>query len=222
MKRSMRVLAGVAVITALSGIAFGQSEPDPVADATQEFEAMVREVNAFVGDVRFDKADVESLIQYWPELSSLEPMIADEDDDETFDFKGILADPTYRSWAASNGLDAEDWLRKSTRIMMSLFREQMLASAAKMPQQMAQQMEMIEQQRAQIGEDMYQQMKRSMEAGAEISKTMEAAARDLPAPTPAEQAALDAHRDDLVVLMQDDDDEEWDDEYGYEEDEDWD
>lgn len=221
MKRSIRVLAGAAVIVALSGITFGQSEPDPVADATREFETMVREVNAFVGDVRFDEADVESLIEHWPELSELEPMMAEEDEDDTFDFKSILSDPTYRSWATSNGLDADDWLRKSTRIMMSLFREQMLASAAMMPQQMARQMEMIEQQRGQLSEEMYQQMKQSMEAGAEISRRMEAAARDLPQPTPAEQDALDAHRDELVVLMQDDDDEEWDDEYGYEEDEDW-
>ena len=82
MQRSIRVLTVIAVVAALSGIAFGQSETDPVADATREFEAMVREVNAFVGDVRFDEADVESLIQHWPEVSALEPMIAGEDDDE--------------------------------------------------------------------------------------------------------------------------------------------
>jgi hypothetical protein len=221
MKRSIRVLVGAAVIVTLFGIAFGQSEPDTVAEATRDFETMVREVNAFVGDVRFDEGDVESLIEHWGELSELDPLMDDEDEDETFDFKGILADPTYRSWAASNGLDANDWLRKSTRITMALFREQMLASEAMMPQQMAQQMAMIEEQRDQLGEDMYQQMKQSMEAGAEISRRMLDAARDLPEPTPAEQAALDAHRDDLVALMQSDDEEEWEDEYDYEEDEDW-
>ena len=221
MKRSIRVLSVTAAVVAMSGIAFGQSEPDTVAEATHDFETMVREVNAFVGDVRFDEGDVESLIEHWPELSELDPLMDDEDEEETFDFKGILADPAYRSWAASNALDAEDFLRKSTRIMMALFREQMLASAAMMPQQMAQQMAMIEEQRDQLGEEMYQQMKQSMEAGAEISRRMVDAAKDLPQPTPAEQAALDAHRDELIVLMESDDDDEWDDEYGYEEDEDW-
>ena len=93
--------------------------------------------------------------------------------------------------------------------------------AAMVPQQMVQQMEMIEQQREQVGEEMYQQMKQSMEAGAEISKRMVSAARDLPEPTPAEQAALDGHREELVVLMQGDDDEDWEDEYDYEEDDEW-
>jgi hypothetical protein len=228
MKRSIRVLCVAAALLAVSGILSGQSEPDPVDKASREFEVMVREVNAFVGDVRFDEGDVKSLIDHWPELSALEPMMADSDEDETFDFKGVLTDPTYRSWAASNGLDADDWLRKSTRIMMALFREQLLESAAMMPHHMQQQMEMIEEQRAQVGEEMYQQMKEAMEAGAEINKRMETAARELPQPTPAEQAALDAHRDELVPLMHGDDDDDWDDEYGDddaeygdEEDDDW-
>ena len=228
MKRPIRVLCVGAAVLAVSGIVSAKSEPDPVEEASLEFETMVREVNAFVGDVRYDEGDVESLIEHWPELSALEPMMADADEDETFDFKGILADPTYRAWAASNGLDADDWLRKSTRITMALFREQLLESAAMMPHQMQQQMEMLEEQREQLGEEMYQQMKESMKAGAEVSKRMETAARDLPQPTPAEQAALVAHRDELVPLMHGDDDDNWDDEYGYDdaeypdsEDDDW-
>ena len=213
MRRSIRVLFVAAAVLALSGAVSGQSESDPVAEATSDFEAMVREVREFVGNVRFDEGDVESLIEHYPELSALEPLATDTEEDETFDFKEILADPAYRSWAAANGLDAEDWLRTSTRIMMALFREQLLASAAVMPHQMQQQMAMIEEQREQLGEEMYNEMKKSMEAGAEISRRMEAAARDLPQPTPAEQAALDAHRDELILLMQSDDD--WDDESGW-------
>lgn len=212
MRRSIRVLCVAAAVVAVSGNLSGQSASDPVEEASHEFEAMVREVNAFVGDVRFDEGDVKSLIEHWPELSELESLMDDEDEGETIDFKGILADPTYRSWAASNGLDADDWLRKSTRIMMALFREQLLESVAMMPHQMEQQMAMIEQQREQVGEEIYRQMKESMEAGAKISRRMEAAARDLPQPTPAEQVALDAHRDELMPLMQSDDDEDWDDE----------
>jgi hypothetical protein len=221
MKRSIRVLCVAAAVLALTGVLSAQSGHDPVADPTLEFEAMVREVKEFVGNVRFDEGDVESLIEHYPELSALEPMATDTEEDETFDFKEILADPAYRSWAAANGLDAEDWLRKSTRIMMALFREQLLASAAMMPHQMQQQMAMVEEQRAQLGDEMYNEMKKSLEAGVEIQKRMEAAARDLPQPIPAEQAALDAHRDELIPLLQSNDDEDWDDEYPGSDDDDW-
>ncbi len=217
MTRSIRLFCAAAAFLAVSGVLYGQSELDPAEEASLEFETMVREVNAFVGDIRFDEADVVSLIELWPELSGLEPMMAEQDDEATFDFKGILDDPTYRAWAASHELDSDDWLRKSTRIMMALFREQLLESMAMMPHQMRQQMEMIEQQREQVGEEMYQQMKESMEAGAEVSRRMEAAAKNLPEPTAAEQAALDAHRDELVPLLQSDDDDEWDDDYDDEE-----
>jgi hypothetical protein len=64
-------------------------------------------------------------------------------------------------------------------------------------------------------------MKKSLEAGVEIQKRMEAAARDLPQPIPAEQAALDAHRDELIPLLQSNDDEDWDDEYPGSDDDDW-
>jgi len=83
-------------------------------------------------------------------------------------------------------------------------------------------MEMIEQQRAQLGEEAYQQMKQAMELSAAMSKYMEDAVRKMPEATAAEEAVLDKYRDELMALMMSDDDEDG---YGYEEeydeDEEW-
>ena len=190
-----------------------QSQEDVFEESNRKFEAMVVEVNDFVGDVRFTEADVESLIELWDEYSDFGQTI-DDDDDETLDFDEILADPEYRQWAASHGLNAKDWLQKTVRITMALYREQILQSAEQMPRQMEQQLAIIEQQREQLGKEIYQQTKQAMEASAAASRQMAKTASQLPEATASETAALDSHRDQLMMLMMGDEE----DEYGYEED----
>ncbi len=90
---------------------------DPEMDqAVAEMNDMVIAVNEFAGGVRFDKSDVESLIEHWDEYSEF----GNESDDDDIDFDAILSDSRYRSWAASRSLDADDWLRKTFRITMIL------------------------------------------------------------------------------------------------------
>jgi len=191
------------------------AQPDTVAmeDANQKLEEIFTEVNAFTSEVRFGAEDVESLIDLWAEYEEL----GGTDDEETIDFDAILADSRYRSWASSHGLVAEDWLRKTARISMVLYREQMLEAAAEMPDQMRQQMEMIEQQRDQVGEEIYEQMKASMEASVQYAEMIAEQVKLLPVPTAAEAAVLDEYREVLITLMMDDD-EDYED---YEDDEDY-
>lgn len=191
-----------------------QSEEDAVAEANKKLQAMVVEVNEFVGDVRFNEADVASLIELWDEYNEFGQTMED-DDDEMVDFDEVLADPEYRRWAASHGLDAKDWLQKTVRITMTMYREQVLESAQRMPQQMQQQLEAIEQQREQLGEEVYLQVKQAMAASAALGEQMVVTARELPEATASERAALDSHRSELMMLMMSDDE---DDEYGYEDD----
>jgi hypothetical protein len=219
MKRQLWwMYAAILIVLGFSSVVSAQSEDEAIAEEMQELNKLVTEVQEIAGNVRFDEADVESLIRLWPEFDELSQMADNDDDEDSIDFKAMLADPAYRQWAASHDLDAEDWMRKTVRIMMILYREQMLQSVALAPQQIQKQMEMIEQQRAQIGEEIYQQMKQTMESSAAMSKYMEEAVRKMPEATAAEDAVLDKHRDELMMLMMSEDDGEYDeDEYGYDE-----
>jgi hypothetical protein len=210
----MRLL--IVVLSAMTGTVSAQSESDALAEANRKLEEIVTEVNDFVGGVRFDEADVESLIELWPEFDELEALLGGEDDDDEgrLDLDAVVADPEYRSWAASHGLDADDWLRKSTRITMVLYREQILQGAAMAPQQIEKQIRMIEQQREQIGEEMYQEMKAMVEASRAFSDKMAETASKLPEATSQEKVALEEHRDQLTVLMMADDEDEY---VGYDE-----
>lgn len=213
-QQSWRLCLAILVVVVAPNVASAQAVDEALEEGKRKLDTLVAEVKEIAGGVRFDEADVESLIRLWPEFDELSRMVDDDGDDDSMDFKAVLADPTYRQWATSQGVDAEDWMRKTVRIMMTLYREQTLQSAARAPQQIQEQMEMIEQQRAQLGEEAYQQMKQAMELSAEMSKYMEDAVRKMPEATAAEEAVLDKYRDELMMLMMSDEDE---DEYGYDE-----
>ena len=213
-QQSWRLCLAILILAVAPSVVSAQAVDEAIEEGKRKLDTLVAEVQEIAGGVRFNEADVESLIRLWPEFDELSRMVDDDGDDDSMDFKAVLADPTYRQWATSHGVDAEDWMRKTVRIMMTLYREQTLQSAARAPQQIKEQMEMIEQQRAQLGEEAYQQMKQAMEMSVEMSKYMEDAVRKMPEATAAEQAVLDKHRDELMMLMMSDEEE---DEYGYDE-----
>lgn len=221
MKKILSSCFAVALMYACGApLAWAQTDPQAeMADAIASVEEMFAGVNEFVKDVRFDNGDVEQFVELWDEWSSYGDDMDVEDDDDSMDFDELIADSEYRAWAASHGLDAEDWARKSVRIMMVLYREQMMASAAEAPRQIEAQLAEIEAQRAQLGEEMYQQLKTSLEASVQVADAMMNAAKTLPQATAAEGKVLDTWRDELIVLMDSDDDDYDDYDDYYDEDE---
>ena len=211
-KNAMKLLALALFVVAPVAVS-AQNVEQATKEALDSLDQMSTEVNRFVGDVRFDESDVRSLIDLWDEYSEIGE---DEyESEEDMDFESMLNDDRYLQWAESHNLDADDWARKTVRITMMIYREQMLEAAKVMPEQMAEQMAMIEEQREQLGEEMYQQIKQGMEESARYGKAIAENARSLPEPTASEQAVLDEYRADLMMLMESDDEDDYygDDEY---------
>ena len=157
MVKNVRNLLAVMLIAAAPAVVFAQDTEQATKEALEKLDKMSVEVNSFVGDVRFDESDVKSLIDLWDEYSEIGEDEYEDEDEEDIDFESILDDDRYLQWAQSHNLDADDWARKTVRITMMIYREQMLEAAEVMPEQMAQQMAMIEEQREQLGEEMCQQ-----------------------------------------------------------------
>jgi len=212
MTTTIRQIIGLLLIAMAPVSVLAQDNSAEMQQAVAAFDDMVQKVNEFVGDVRFDETDVSSLIGLWEEFNQFEQ--DEEEEDESFEFGRILGDNEYRSWAQSHDLDPDDWLRKTVRISMALYREQVLASAEEMPKYLADQLATLEEQREQLGDDVYRQIKQGMEETRRLGEAMVASARRLPEPTSAERATLDRHREELMVLiMQNEDDVESDDYY---------
>ena len=86
-------------------------------------------------------------------------------------------------------------------IQAMIMKDAVGAGASEAGAQMEAQLAEIEAQRAQLGEEMYQQMKQAMEAGAAAFHDMGDAYRDLPEPTPSEKALLERYRDQIMNLQ---------------------
>lgn len=181
----------------------------PYGEAAEEsgrrFSEMMKEMGDFVKDVTFDEEDIKSVIKYREELDELggggvnEGMAAaEEDSDDMIDFKEVLANAEYRSWAKERGLDPDLWMKKFMRVQAMMMQEGLAATASQGSAELQAQLAGLEAQRAQIGEEVYQQMKQAMEMGAATMNSLSTAYDDFPEPTASEKALIERYRDQFM------------------------
>ena len=214
MRRSLYcLLIGSLGAVALAPVMLAQTVEQTVEETQERFAAWVADVNEFVGDVRFDEGDLRSLLDNWDYFSVIGENLkkdSEENSEEMPNFGEILEDEDYRRWASQTGVDPEDWLRKSMRIFATMMRGQVLTNMALAEEQIPKQMEMIEGQRSQLGDEMYQQMKQAMDMTLVTMKNMTETAGRLPQPTAAEEELLNKYNAELLAAMMDDEDENGD------------
>jgi len=202
--RNITVLLSLLLLTA--GAAAAQTHEESVEDSNRKFKESMEAMADFVKDVSFDESDIKAMISNWEEVNTLggdgetEGAGYDEEEDEMINFDKILADPAYRSWAKSKGFDPDKWMKKFMRIQMMLMKDAIADTASEGNAQMKAQLAEIEAQRAQIGEELYQQMMEAMQLGASTMSSIGTAYEGLPEPTPSEKALLDKYRDQLMNL----------------------
>ena len=179
--------------------ALAQSSQDEINDFSVQFEEWAKTMSEFVKDVRFNEKDVQNLISQWDDFNSFGEE-QDTDKEEYIDFNSILNDSAYRSWAQSRGLDSETWLKKTMRIMAMIMRTQIAASKSESQFDMTAQLAEIEKMRAQVGEEMYLQMKQAMASGAAAMQGIDNSYKHLPVPTDSEKTLLIKYNDQLMNL----------------------
>jgi len=179
--------------------ALAQSSQDEINDSSVQFEEWAKTLSEFVKDVRFNEKDVQNLISQWDDFNSFGEE-QDTDEEEYIDFNSILNDSAYRSWAQSRGFDSDEWLKKTMRIMAMIMRTQIAASKSENQFDMTAQLAEIEKMRAQVGEEMYQQMKQAMAAGAAAMQGIDNSYKHLPVPTDSEKTLLIKYNDQLMNL----------------------
>lgn len=179
--------------------ALAQSSQDEINDSSVQFEEWAKTLSEFVKDVRFNEKDVQNLISQWDDFNSFGEE-QDTDEEEYIDFNSILNDSAYRSWAQSRGFDSDEWLKKTMRIMTMIMRTQIEASKSESQFDMTAQLAEIEKMRAQVGEEMYLQMKQAMAAGAAAMQGIDNSYKHLPVPTDSEKILLIKYNDQLMNL----------------------
>ena len=147
MKLVKGVIGFLAALLLTAAVATAQSYEESVEESTREITEMMEGMADFVKDVTFDEDDVKSMVKYRDELEALGEEVEgegegegseyDEEDDEMIDFKEFLANPEYRSWAKSRGLDSDTWMKKLMRFQMLMMKNEMAANASEGNAQMA-------------------------------------------------------------------------------------
>ena len=179
--------------------AIGQSSQDEINESNRKFQEWAVSVSEFVKDVRFNERDVQNLLSQWDDFNSFGEE-QDTDEEEYVDFNSILNDPAYLSWAKSNGLDSDDWLRKSMRITAVMMRTQLEQNMSESQFDMTGQLAELEKMRDQMGEEMYLQMKQALETGAAAMQGLNNSYKELPAPTDSERALLVKYKNQLMHM----------------------
>jgi hypothetical protein len=179
--------------------AIGQSSQDEINESNRKFQEWAVSVSEFVKDVRFNERDVQNLLSQWDDFNSFGEE-QDTDEEEYVDFNSILNDPAYLSWAKSNGLDSDDWLRKSMRITAVMMRTQLEENMSESQFDMTGQLAELEKMRDQMGEEMYLQMKQALETGAAAMQGLNNSYKELPAPTDSERALLVKYKNQLMHM----------------------
>lgn len=178
--------------------------PDMAAqmeEANRKFDEWIEATNQFIGDVTFDEKSIQSLMEHWDEMEAIGKAKKEEEEDVPANYAEILSDPAYQAFAASNGLAAEPWLKKSMRIISMIMREQMSSGFDQAEAQIPQQQAMIDQQCAQVGEELCKQMKDGISASIAMIERQRTAFNTLPEPTTEEQALLDQYTEELMGKM---------------------
>lgn len=198
MKKICFLLFSVFMLVSVS-TAPGQSSQDDIAESNQQFEQWSKSLAEFVKDVRFNEEDVKSFLSLADDFNSFG---AEEDDEagEYLDFSTILNDEDYLAWAKSKGINSDKWLKKTMRIIAVMMRTEIEANISGEPFDMKAQMAELEEMRAQMGEEQYQQMKQALAAGSAAMEGMEEAYKHLPVPTDAEKVLLAKYKDQLMNL----------------------
>lgn len=205
MRLSRNVIAFLSLLLLTAGAAAAQTHEESVEASNRQFRESMNAMADFVKDVRFDEGDIKAMLANWEDVNAIGGEgegdgSYDEEDDEMIDFGGILADPAYRSWAKSKGFDPDRWMKKFMRIQMMLMKDSIASVATDGSAQLKAQLAEFEAQRAQMGEEMYQQMVEALKLGAATMNSIGNVYEGLPEPTSSEKALLDKYRDQLMNL----------------------
>jgi len=202
----------------------------------RRMKAVVAGMTKAVGDVRLNEADIQSIVQHAKTFHAVGKKEGSKDDaikklldaqfDKTgaYDFELVYGMPALKAWASAAQVDVRHWVRRFLRATSLKIRADLLESSKEMLDTLPGQLAQIEAMREQMGEAGYMQAKQGIERALTMARTMDAAAKTVPAATAEEARLLAAYEKKLDAALDDDgaddDDDASDDDDGSEDDDD--
>lgn len=174
-----------------------EGEEDPVENLKQVF----KDVDKVIDGVAITEADIEAHLKY--NKSFDEAMEKDEKFEELKDksikeaYDHAVKSETYKAWAEKNGLKAEDYLRKSIRIMVLNFKLTIGPQMKEQQESLAEQRKMVEGAKEMLGEEEYKEAMKSLDEADKMLKGMVEVADGLPAASDEEKKLIEKYAEKL-------------------------
>jgi hypothetical protein len=180
-------------------------------EAARKMEAWMKATVDFSKDIRLTEADLKKWIELAPSFDRIGEGEKEEEDifekcfqDGKFSFDYILKHSAYGKWAREHGVDTTQWLKKHMRVSMFVMREEGLKHIELAEKQLPQQLKQIEAMKGQMDENMYNQMKKAVEASVAAMKKTKELYTSIPKPTEDEAKLLKQYGPQLRQAMGDD------------------
>lgn len=202
-RKLVSIAVGVCALASLLAAPAVQAQDieQTMRESQQQMKAWLTAMIDFTAKTEFDEGDAKSLITHWQSLNELEDLKGMGEDNQPVDFQKILKAPEYKTWASANGVDGDDFMKKSMRIVAVVMRGQMLQGLTQSESMMPQQMQMMEAQKGQLGDEMYQKMMQGMQSAMTMMTETKALAEKLPVGTEKEQKILEKYGPQIQALM---------------------
>lgn len=203
-RRLVSIAVGVCALASLLAAPSvrAQDIEQTMRESQQQMKAWLEAMIDFTAKTEFDEGDAKSLIEHWNSLNELEDLKGMGEGDQPVDFQEILKAPEYKKWASANGVDGDDFMKKSMRIIAVMMRGQMLEGLAQSESMMPQQMQMMESQKGQLSDEMYEKMMQGIQSAMTMMTETKALAEKLPAGTEKEQKILEKYGPQIQALME--------------------
>lgn len=185
----------------------GDDEEEEDADPVENMKKMFKDVDKVIDTVKIAEADIESYLKH--NKSFDEAMEKDEKFEELKEknikeaFDHALKSESYKAWAEKNELKAEDYLRKSIRIMILNFRVNFGPQIKEQLDGLAEQRKMVESAKESIPAEDYNEAIKALDEADKMLKGMSEIIDGLPAGSDEEKKLIEKYAEKLEEVESD-------------------
>ncbi|MCZ7605649.1 MAG: hypothetical protein M5U25_06135 [Planctomycetota bacterium] len=185
----------------------GDDEEEENADPVENMKKMFKDVDKVIDTVKIAEADIESYLKH--NKSFDEAMEKDEKFEELKEknikeaFDHALKSESYKAWAEKNELKAEDYLRKSIRIMILNFRVNFGPQIKEQLDGLAEQRKMVESAKESIPAEDYNEAIKALDEADKMLKGMSEIIDGLPAGSDEEKKLIEKYAEKLEEVESD-------------------
>jgi len=167
-------------------------------DITAEVRKGMKDIESVTGKVEYAEADVSAFLKHWTAFTDKFGQLDMGESSIKDTFDGLIKNDEYLAWAKERELNAEDYLRKSYRVLTNFLK---LNFAKLVSETVKAQRDMVERMRDQFDDEDVNEMLKELDTFEADIKEADKLLQEVPGPTADEKKLLEKHDEALRTLL---------------------